>query len=228
MLQQVKRVVPKPIKRRAKQALQDYRFGQAMRRVMQLADGEFPSRQLLGELQLGWGNDSFAARYDYLEEVIARASETPGPILECGSGLTTLLLGLYAGRRGVRTWSLEHLPEWQARVSNAVRRFHLSGVNVCLAPLREYDEFHWYDLQLDKLPERFSLVVCDGPPGTTRGGRYGLLPVLGERIREDSLILLDDAGREAEAEVLRRWAAERNARVTLRDAPTGTFALVNC
>jgi hypothetical protein len=226
MLQQVKRVVPKPIKQRAKQALQDYQFARALRRIMQLSDGEFPSRQLLRELQLGWGNDSFAARYDYLEEVMRRASETTGPILECGSGLTTLLLGLYAGRRGVRTWSLEHLPEWHARVSNAVGRCDISGVNVCLAPLREYGEFHWYDLDLNKLPDRFSLVVCDGPPGTTHGGRYGLLPVLGERIREDALILLDDADREAEAEVLRRWAAETNARVTLRPAPTGTFALV--
>jgi hypothetical protein len=47
-------------------------------------------------------------RYDYLEEVIDRAARTSGPILECGSGLTSLLLGLYAGpsqcpRRG--RWS---------------------------------------------------------------------------------------------------------------------------
>ena len=38
------------------------------------------------------------------------------------------------------------------------------------------------------------------PPGSTRGGRYGLLTVLGERLAPGCTILLDDAGRPDERE----------------------------
>jgi len=226
MVNQLKQLVPAQLKQSAKEALAERRLRRALRRISQLPEGELPSRELLRELQVGWGNDGFAARYDYLEEVLERAAGTKGPILECGSGLTSLLLGLYAGRRNVQTWSLEHIPEWHARVTGALQRHRIPGVDVCLAPLREYGEFEWYDPPLDALPETFSLIVCDGPPGTINGGRYGLLPVLGTRLGADTLILLDDADREAETDVLERWVSERNMRVTLRTAPTGTFALV--
>jgi hypothetical protein len=226
-LKDLRRLIPAPIKQGAKEALLERRLRRALRRIRQLPEGQLPSYELLHQLQAGWGND-YAARHDYLQEVMKRAAETPGPILECGSGLTTFLLGLYAGRRGVQTWSLEHMPEWQARVTAALHRHRIPGVDICLAPLRGYGNFDWYDPPLAALPESFSLVVCDGPPETTQGGRYGLLPVLGERLSADALILLDDAERESEREVLRRWASEKNAKVTVRTAPTGTFALVRC
>src|SRR5438876_2404411 len=162
MVNQLKRLVPAQIKLSAKEALSESRLRRALRRISQLSEGQLPSRELLHELQVGWGNDGFAARYDYLEEVIQSAARTRGPILECGSGLTTLLIGLYAGRRDVQTWSLEHIPEWHARVTAALQRHHIAGVDVCLAPLREYGDFQWYDPPLDALPASFSLVVCDG------------------------------------------------------------------
>jgi hypothetical protein len=226
MVNHLKRLVPAQVKRSAKDALSERRLRRALSRIRQLPEGELPSRELLHELQAGWGNDGFAARYDYLEEVIERAARTSGPILECGSGLTSLLLGLYAGRRSVETWSLEHIPEWQARVTEALKRHRIPGVEVCPAPLREYNDFEWYDPPLDTLPETFSLIICDGPPGTIRGGRYGLLPVLGKRLGADVLILLDDADREAETDVLRRWVSEMNMKVMLRTSATGAFALV--
>src|SRR6185503_3984271 len=149
MVNQLKQLVPAQLKQSAKEALAERRLGRALRRISQLPEGELPSRELLRELQVGWGNDGFAARYDYLEEVLERAAGTKGPILECGSGLTSLLLGLYAGRRNVQTWSLEHIPEWHARVTGALQRHRIPGVDVCLAPLREYGEFEWYDPPLD-------------------------------------------------------------------------------
>jgi hypothetical protein len=228
MINQLKRLVPAQVKRSAKEAVSERRLRRALRRISQLSEGELPSRKLLHELQVGWANEGFAARYDYLEEVIERAARTTGPILECGTGLTSLLIGLYAGRRNVQTWSLEHIPEWHARVTAVLKRHRIPGVDVRLAPLREYGDFQWYDAPLAALPESFSLIICDGPPGTIHGGRYGLLPVLGTRVGPDTLILLDDADREAETDVLRRWVSERNMRVTLRTAPTGVFALVTC
>lgn len=222
----LKRLIPAPLKRAAKDALRRRRFSQAIRMVMQLPVGVLPDRTLLIEIQAGWGNESFAARTDYLEEVVSRAASTSGPILECGSGLTSILLGIFAGRRGVQTWSLEHTPEWRSRLLATLESFGIPNVNVCLAPLRDYGGFSWYDPQEGVLPERFSMVVCDGPPGTTAGGRYGLLPVMGSKLSAETLILVDDADRKGEADVLQRWKVESGVDVVLNDSATGAFALV--
>ena len=169
----IKRLIPPQIKRPARSAVLSYMFRQAMRDVAKLAPGQMPSRELLKKLRLGWDNQGWDAKLDYMEEILRRALETKGPVLECGSGLTTLLLGQLAGRRGVETWSLEHNAEWHGRVSSARARHRVQGVHLCFAPLRDYQEFNWYDPPLAEMPERFSLVICDGPPDT-RGGLRGL------------------------------------------------------
>ena len=227
-ISRLKRLVPRPVKRAVKDALRERKFRRALQTISRLSEGQVPTRELLVQLQIGWGNESFAASYDYLEEVIMRACATTGPILECGSGLTSILLGLVAGRRGVEIWSLEHIPEWHARLKMTLKEYRIPGVHLHLAPLREYVGFSWYDPPLDSLPANFSLVVCDGPPGSTPGGRYGLLPLFRNHLAAGALILLDDANRVGEAETLNRWMAEENVTVALREAPTGAFALVTC
>lgn len=190
--------------------------------------GELPSREILVELATVWGNEGFAARLDYLSEVAQRANETQGPILECGSGLTTILVGLIAGRRGIETWSLEHSREWQEKLIDTLRHNGIDHVSVCLAELRDYGEFSWYDPPLESMPDKFSLIVCDGPPGNSKGGRFGLLPIFRERLTSNTTILLDDADRSGEREVLARWQEESNCSVELREAPNGSFAIVSC
>lgn len=213
----LKRLVPAQLKLAAKAALQDRTFRNAMRRVADLPLGVVPPRELLNDLLVGWGNEGFAAQTNYLEEVSRQAARTSGPVLECGSGLTTILLGLLAGRRGVQTWSLEHIAEWQSRVTSVVERFEIPNVQICAAPLRSYGEFAWYDPPLAEMPKEFQLVICDGPPGSTARGRYGLLPVMGERLPAEAVILLDDATRPGELEVLRRWTNETKLRVAWPD-----------
>lgn len=155
-----------------------------------------------------------SAHHEYLAAVAAAARETNGPILECGSGLTTLLLGDVARSTGSPVWTLEEDPRWARRVRASLRLLRLPG-RVVTAPLRDYGDFDWYDVDALELPT-VSLVVCDGPVGDTRGGRYGLVPVLGERLGSRCLVLLDDAGREGERAVLRRWSSERGLRYELR------------
>ena len=74
--------------------------------------------------------------------------------------------------------------------------------------------------------EPYPLAACDGPPGKTLGGRYGLLPVLGDRLPAGSVILLDDATRSGEAEVLRRWTTEARMEVSMRESAGGSFAVI--
>lgn len=167
-----------------------------------------PGSRVLTDLVYGWGNDSWSALQEYLAACIHHALAARGPILECGSGLTTLLVGAAARRAGVGLWSMEHLPAWGDRVRGSLTRHGIDNVHLCVAPLRDYAGYAWYDPPLEAMPDGFSLVVCDGPPGSTRGGRYGLLPVMGKKLGPDCIVLLGDAARPDEQAVARRWLAE--------------------
>ena len=159
----------------------------------------------------GWGNERWAAEAHYLREVVRSAEKATSSILECGSGLTTLLLGAIASRRGIRLHSLEHNPEWHARVTDAIAHFGLTNVVVHLAPLRDFGSFDWYDVELSELPNDFSLVVCDGPPGVTRGGRSGMLPMMRGKLAKRVSILIDDTNRDAEGQLALKWIGELGA-----------------
>jgi hypothetical protein len=172
------------------------------------------SDQVWRELVYGWGNAGFSSEPEYLDAIAAGAAATGGAILECGSGLTTLVLATIGGGEGRAVWSLEADPEWCRTVCSALRRLGLRA-ELQLAPLRDYGDFDWYDVEALEAPA-FSLVVCDGPTGRTRGGRFGLLPVLGDRLETGCMILLDDAGRAGEREVLRRWNASADLSFELR------------
>jgi hypothetical protein len=166
------------------------------------------------DLVFGWGN-AWSVDAGFLAVMAAAAMDEPGPVLECGSGLTTLALAALRTDRGASVWSLEHDPRWYRFVVRQLRRFGLRA-NVELAPLRDYGAFEWYDIGELRLPT-FSLVVCDGPPNSTRRGRFGLLPVLGGRLAPGCTILLDDASRPDEQDVLQRWQEDTTLEYELHE-----------
>jgi hypothetical protein len=226
-LKKIKKLVPRSVKLAAQAALCEYRFQRALQALLRLPAGETPPIALIEELAVAWGNEGFAAKGDYLLEICRQAARTSGPILECGSGLSTILLGVLAGRRGVSVWALEHIPEWAARSQKVLKSHQLHNVNLCLTPLQDYGEFTWYN-KPSGLPERFSLVVCDGPPLSVRGHRYGLMPVLGERLAEGGVILMDDTTLTEEQEVMQRWVQEFRVSVEMRYSPGRSFAILTC
>jgi hypothetical protein len=204
----VKKIVPKAFKEKVKSINRERRLGAAMRRLSSVHADETPSRDLLLELGRAWGEDGFRAVGGYVEEVARWATEARGPVLEIGSGLTTLIVGALLGRRGLPVWTLEHLPEYFRYTDQNVQRYGLTNVHLKLAPLRDYGEFCWYDPPLDELPRDFGLVIADGPPGDVKGGRFGLLPVLQSHFAPGVVVLLDDAERAQEKAVLQKWESE--------------------
>jgi hypothetical protein len=195
------------LERRLGKRYQQFVFWRAMRRFLR----EMPTatqgfdHQLLTELVHGWGN-SWSAQHEFLAACLQAVRETDGPVLECGSGLSTVLMGAVAQSRGIRVYSLEHETKWATRVQKYLQRYRINSVTMCLAPIRSYGDFDWYSLpSLQAIPNRISLVICDGPPGGTRGGRYGLVPVMLDKLRPDCTILLDDGARDKERDIANRW-----------------------
>ena len=220
----IKRVVPASVRSALRALSRELRFRSAVRALVRLPEGGAPDRALVERLLDGWGNSGYAADVDFDLAVAGYAAEVRRPVLECGSGLTTILLAALAGRRGVRVRTLEHDTAWLARVRAALAAAGLDRfVELVHAPLRSYGDFSWYEVSFGEA-ERYSLVVCDGPPGDTPGGRFGLVPVLGDHLAADATILLDDADRSEERTAMARWATGWGLRASVRSSAEGTFA----
>jgi predicted O-methyltransferase YrrM len=203
----LKRLTPEPVYRRWKaweaRRLLDATLAEYARSV---AAGPV-SDELLQRLVRVWGNAEWSALPEYMQCFIEAARSTPGPILECGSGLSTLLMGLQKAPSQRRLYTLEHHPEWHARMQGELARQRITGVDILHAPLQDYGAFTWYRPAVE-LPRGFTLVICDGPPSVTPGGRYGLLPVTAAHLAPGCVILLDDAARPDEQAALARWREE--------------------
>lgn len=215
---------PRPIKvylrsiRRGEEPLtksvaRDFRFHREIKRFIQSPESyAHPQGSLFKDLIDGWGNSDFVATEEYLAACVTHALNSSGPTLECGSGLSTVLMSAVAKKRGHAHWVLEDSPDWATKVFSLIRKYSLdSAVSFCVKPLRDYGDFCWYDPPLESMPGDFDLVICDGPPGTTKGGRYGLVPIMKEHLKSGCVILLDDAGREGERAAAARWETELNA-----------------
>jgi len=201
----MRKIVPGSVKRAVENRLRAAKFSVALREYRRLSPAAAIPRELLERLVGAWGND-WSAGWEYLDGLLRNLAETSGPVLECGSGLTTLLVGIRCQSLGRRLWALEHQPEWAAHIRGRLARYGVDAVAVCDAPLVGYGDYIWYDPSGLGATRGFSIVVCDGPPGDTKGGRYGLLPVLADRLAPGCRVLLDDVCRPGEQEVVARWS----------------------
>jgi hypothetical protein len=205
-------VLPLPLRRVLGRTHQRITFRRAMREFLRDPEAALmPGNTLIVRLTYGWGNPGWSASNEYLRACLRHAISARQPMLECGSGLTTLLLGAIAQRQGNTLWSLEHQALWAERVQAQLATFGVHASRICVSPLDSYGEFSWYRPPLDAMPATFGLVICDGPPGETPGGRYGLVPIMKGHLPAGSVILLDDAIRSHEREIAARWVAEVGA-----------------
>ncbi len=165
------------------------------------------------ELVRIWGNP-WAADSDFLSAAALLAREARGPILECGSGLTTLVMA--AANPDVPIWALEHDPLWAGRVGNEARAHAFENVRLHCAPLRD----GWYVPPQD-MPREFALVLCDGPPREL-GHRAALLRAEFTADR----YLFDDLG-SADVKEAVKWLCERDGMTAHRLGGPRPFAILS-
>ena len=141
----------------------------------------------------------------------------PETLLELGSGLSTLTWAGWMREQGRgKVWSCEHDPNWRELTVSHLGRAGLAGhAEVRHTPLRSETGTAaqaWYDLGtlLQEIPP-IDFVVVDGPPAGTRARRmvrYPALPVLFGKLSAGAVVVLDDARRPGERDVLNRWMSE--------------------
>ncbi len=136
---------------------------------------------------------------------------SPQVIVECSSGLTTLILARCCeiNDKG-RVVSLENAEEYAQQTRNNLQRFGLDRfAEVVYAPLEnvalENGNYQWYETK--KLPDtKIDMLVIDGPPGfIQKHSRLPALPLLFNQLSDASTVFLDDAGRDEEKEIVVKW-----------------------
>lgn len=198
----------RPIYRWARMNYRNPVFRKTMRKILADPQRALNDYKLFTDLSFGWGNESHSANVEYLMDCAGYAAQSKLPILECGSGLTTIIIGLVAQKYGNTVWSLEHMKSWYKRAQKYLKKYKIDSVKIIHTPLIDYDDFSWYDPPLELMPDKFSLVICDGPPSIIKGGRYGLLPIMRPRLAPGCIILFDNAIWKKEQDNVARWAKE--------------------
>jgi hypothetical protein len=135
-------------------------------------------------------------------------------ILELGSGVSTVYLGLAANKsnRNLRVISIDHDREYLEATSGHLMAHPASlPVELRHSPLVQYESggtpFSWYG----DIPEAsaVSMLIVDGPPSKDRElVRYPAYPALRHALLPGAWLVLDDVGRPEEKQTLERWCDE--------------------
>lgn len=144
-----------------------------------------------------------AANYSLLYLILRVGMELePRSVLDIGAGQSTMLWSLLL-RHGLvgEVLTLEHDADWGARMAAQVAH------PVLVTPLREAQvngrAVQTYDWEQAYDNRGFDVVACDGPIGTPRHSRCGILyAVEVGRLEQDFLLILDDAERRGEQDTI--------------------------
>ncbi len=143
-------------------------------------------------------------------------------IVECGSGISTVLWARLLRQRGGGTvTAIEHDRHWATLVNDLLARESLQDIaRVVHAPLA--GEPAWYEPGvLNSLPAAVDLLIVDGPPAHAPGMGLARLPALARlesRLTETAAVLLDDIGRPGEQEVLATWQHNQAWQFSIHEA----------
>lgn len=159
----------------------------------------------------GW-----AASPDYLLHLVRYCrTARPQRIVECGSGISTIVLARCCQQQGAgHVTSLDQDARFAAQTREELVRFGLSDwATVIDAPMQthtlEGEEWQWY--AKDAVPSGpFDLVNVDGPVSVFAGkplARYPAGPLLIAKLDPAGAAFLDDSDRPGEQDVVRRWLA---------------------
>ncbi|MCD6705014.1 MAG: class I SAM-dependent methyltransferase [Thiobacillus sp.] len=160
----------------------------------------------------GWSVDAFLGRW-LIQHLV---EERPKCILELGSGSSTVLIARslqLLGEADTAHIVVDHEVKYLG-ITRDISQLNgvADNVEFLHCPLENYASVDklWYGGLIERLgAHKIDLLIIDGPPGPLQPmSRYPALPLLMEHLAEHCTIVLDDAVREEEQEIARRWINE--------------------
>ena len=150
-----------------------------------------------------YDDNKFGASNDVLSIAVGFAAKANGPIIEAGSGLTTVLM---AAATEHTVYCLEHHEGYAERLRMMAREAGVGNIGLCVCPIKD----NWYDLTGKTLPKHFSVGLNDGPPRQL-SNRHGFMDVFGEQV---DVMVCDDADDQEYRTYLTSWSDTRNLKST--------------
>jgi len=158
---------------------------------------------------------NWSAAADFLDVIKQHCLRVkPQIIVECSSGVTTLVLARCCQLNGQgKVYSLENDKQFAEKSRQQISELGLDDyAQVIYAPLQPTSVanqiFDWYGT--NALPEEsIDMLVIDGPPGfIQKNSRMPALPVLRNKLSEAVTVFLDDAARADERELVGNWLTQ--------------------
>lgn len=154
--------------------------------------------------------NKWAAAAEVLQIAAGLAGSSDGPVLEIGSGLSTIVMAA----TGAKVWCVEHNPYYAERLEQMAAQAGVSS-NIMLVTAELKDG--WYDI-VDDLPTEFGMAFVDGPPRTL-GDRMQFFDRYGDRCK---VILFDDASDAMIGPRVKAWA-DAHGREVQKDGRAGVI-----
>lgn len=155
----------------------------------------------------------------------------PELIVEAGSGTSTLVAAYCLKKLGRgKIVSLDHIEKYAVISRETIKAHDLdSFADVLYAPIKEYEidgkKQLWYDDAGLQAIERIDLFVIDGPPRNVAVDvRYPAIPLLINKLHENSVVLLDDGARPGEKEIVSKWKQQYGLHYSEEPLEKGAFS----
>ena len=162
-------------------------------------------------LMTGWAAEPELI-YTILKEI---AFHQPQAIFEIGSGSSTIISSLFLKQLGKgKVISIDHDDRYFDQNKRELQRYGVDNIaRLHYAPIKKQHvggkEFLWYDLENIEIDHKIDMVIVDGPPfKLNEYARYPAVPLLYEYLSDHAIIILDDAHRKDEAQIIKRWSEE--------------------
>ena len=181
------------------------------------------TERLAAELFAAWGDPLQPADERFLRSALAEARAADGAILQCGSSLTTLLLGAICDQSEQskkQLWCLESDPHWANMTRSWLTEYQIRRAHVIQSQPRLFRTHIWYSLDPDRLAKRYHLVLCDGGRASVKGA-IGTISRIRDRLAPRFVVLIRNVTSADELRELSKWAAARAAACVLVDKAEG-------
>jgi hypothetical protein len=154
---------------------------------------------LFAEVLKAEGN-TYSALEDVLMMCALLGHKADGPIIETGSGITSIVL---AASTDQSVFCLEHDDYWADKVRDMAIEAEVDNLHVVKCDIED----NWYKLP-EGLPERFSVGLNDGPSRLV-GDRMGFFDHFGDT----NSIIVDDADDIGYGDALKAWCAANDRKI---------------
>lgn len=181
------------------------------------------SGSLIAEAFAHWGDPLSASDESYLRSCLSEIAATNGAILQCGAGLSTLVLGALchgSKTKGHQLWCLEHDRHWANTLRSWLTEYRVANTHVIHSRAQMFEGYAWYSVDTARLAKSYALVLCEGVRASPRGA-LGALRRLEGRLASSFVLLARDAGQAAELKLLKSWAEANDAKFVLVDRQEG-------